>query len=275
MGKQIRVWGVSAVAGTAPTAAAGLLAHAAVGQWRAAAGPVPLRLDEAVTLLATSAALALCLWLTASTVFAVLAHLPGRVGQLAARVARAVAPAVARRLAAVLVGAAVGGSLVPGAALASEDAHLVTARHLGAAAAVGQGPGFVVTPPPHAVERPGPGWTPTRATVSSPPSPELLTASPRATDGSAVVVHRGDTLWALVRRHLGPGASEAEVALAWPQWHAANRATIGDDPDLLLPGQVLRAPAPVLPASLADPTTPGPTPGPATGATTGPTGAAR
>jgi nucleoid-associated protein YgaU len=57
-------------------------------------------------------------------------------------------------------------------------------------------------------------------------------------------VRRADTLWDIVRRHLGPDASEAEVALAWPHWYAANRATIGDDPDLLLPGQVLQAPHP-------------------------------
>ena len=59
-----------------------------------------------------------------------------------------------------------------------------------------------------------------------------------------MVVHRGDTLWELVRNHLGPGASDAEVAHAWPRWHDANRSIIGPDPGLLLPGQVLRAPAP-------------------------------
>jgi nucleoid-associated protein YgaU len=45
-----------------------------------------------------------------------------------------------------------------------------------------------------------------------------------------------------VARHLGPDATDAEVAAQWPRWHAANRSVIGDDPDLLLPGQVLRAP---------------------------------
>ena len=259
MGQRIRVWGVTALVGTAPTAAAGLLAHAAVRQWRDVTGPVPPRLDEAVTLVATAAALVLCLWLTASMALAVLAHLPGRLGQLAGGVSNAVAPAVTRRLAAVLVGAAVGGSLLPGAALASDDPYPAAARAVMASTAVAHGPGFALTSRPQPVERQGPGWTPTRSSLSSQPSPELLTASPRATDGSAVVVHRGDTLWDLVRRHLGPGASEAEVARAWPQWHAANRGTIGDDPDLLLPGQVLHAPAPVLPSPAAERTTPDPT----------------
>ena len=254
MGKRIRVGGVSAVAGAAPTAAAGLLGHEALRQWREVAGPVPVRLDEAVTLLATTGALVLCLWLTASTVSAVLAHLPGRPGDLASAVARAVAPAVARRGAALLVGAAVGGTLAPGAALAHGHPDPATARPLAVAVAghgpgfvAGHGPGFAPTPPAPTAEPAGPGWTPTRQAVRSQPSPDLLTASPRATDGSAVVVHRGDTLWGLVHRHLGARASEAEVAQAWPRWYAANRATIGDDPHLLLPGQVLRAPA-------ADPT---------------------
>jgi nucleoid-associated protein YgaU len=57
-----------------------------------------------------------------------------------------------------------------------------------------------------------------------------------------VVVHRGDTLWSIVRRQLGPDVSDAEVAVAWPAWYQTNRAVIGPDPDLILPGQILRAP---------------------------------
>jgi hypothetical protein len=55
-------------------------------------------------------------------------------------------------------------------------------------------------------------------------------------------VHRGDTLWSLVERHLGPHCTAAEIAAEWPRWHAANRSVIGPDPDLLLPGQRLRPP---------------------------------
>jgi nucleoid-associated protein YgaU len=57
-----------------------------------------------------------------------------------------------------------------------------------------------------------------------------------------VVVHRGDTLWAIAARHLGAAASAAEVAEEWPRWYAANRTVIGDDPGLLVPGQRLRPP---------------------------------
>ena len=58
-----------------------------------------------------------------------------------------------------------------------------------------------------------------------------------------VVVHRGDSLWSLVADHLGPAASDAEVARAWPDWWQHNRDVIGDDPDTLLPGQTLLVPA--------------------------------
>ena len=56
------------------------------------------------------------------------------------------------------------------------------------------------------------------------------------------MVRRGDTLWAIARQHLGPGATDAEVAQEWPRWHHANRAVIGPDPDRLLPGMVLQRP---------------------------------
>ena len=55
-------------------------------------------------------------------------------------------------------------------------------------------------------------------------------------------MRRGDSLWSIAARHLGPDASDAEIARAWPAWFEANRDVVGDDPDLLRPGQVLRAP---------------------------------
>ena len=58
-----------------------------------------------------------------------------------------------------------------------------------------------------------------------------------------VVVRRGDSLWDIAARHLGPDASAAEVAVEWPRWHHANRDVIGADPDLLIPGQRLVPPA--------------------------------
>ncbi|OJV82093.1 MAG: hypothetical protein BGO37_03555 [Cellulomonas sp. 73-92] len=66
--------------------------------------------------------------------------------------------------------------------------------------------------------------------------------APAGGEAATVVVVRGDTLWGIAARHLPADASEADVAAAWPAWYAANAATIGPDPGLILPGQVLVAP---------------------------------
>jgi nucleoid-associated protein YgaU len=57
-----------------------------------------------------------------------------------------------------------------------------------------------------------------------------------------VVVEPGDTLWRIALRHLPPGAGAAEVMGACSRIHELNRDVIGDDPDLIHPGQRLRLP---------------------------------
>ena len=57
-----------------------------------------------------------------------------------------------------------------------------------------------------------------------------------------VVVRDGDSLWKLAARELGPAATAEAIAARWPDWYAANRHVIGNDPDLIYPGQVLRIP---------------------------------
>ncbi len=71
------------------------------------------------------------------------------------------------------------------------------------------------------------------------PDPVAVSAPPART----VTVAPGDTLWAIAARHLPPGADDTSVAAAWPGWYAANTATIGRDPGLIRPGQVLTVPA--------------------------------
>jgi hypothetical protein len=61
--------------------------------------------------------------------------------------------------------------------------------------------------------------------------------------GGDVVVAAGDSLWSIAARQLGPMASDVDIALHWPKWYAANRALIGENPGVLLPGQILQAPA--------------------------------
>lgn len=77
---------------------------------------------------------------------------------------------------------------------------------------------------------------PDRPIVSS-----VVDTPPRAT----VTVRAGDTLWRLAAQTLGGRASDAEIARACRAWHRANLHVIGDDPDLILPGQVLTTPDPV------------------------------
>lgn len=63
-----------------------------------------------------------------------------------------------------------------------------------------------------------------------------------AEPATTVVVQPGDSLWTVAARHLGPHATSAQVAAAWPQWWRANRHAIGPDPNLILPGLHLTVP---------------------------------
>lgn len=98
---------------------------------------------------------------------------------------------------------------------------------------------------------PGPGATDPRWKPHAPVvSPGPLSAQPvRAArqqpvdeDGSVTVV-AGDSLWTIAANQLGSPASDRDIALEWPRWYEANRAVLGENPDVLLPGQVLRPPS--------------------------------
>lgn len=101
---------------------------------------------------------------------------------------------------------------------------------------------------PTAQQRPGlselqPQWQPSPPAVAPGPvvSAPLRAAREPQADHEAVV-RSGDTLWTIAARHLGPEASDVDIALEWPRWFENNRAVIGSDPDALLPGQILKAP---------------------------------
>jgi nucleoid-associated protein YgaU len=55
------------------------------------------------------------------------------------------------------------------------------------------------------------------------------------------VVRENDSLWTIAEDLLGADDVRA-VARYWPRIHQANRATIGPDPSLIRPGQVLELP---------------------------------
>ena len=61
--------------------------------------------------------------------------------------------------------------------------------------------------------------------------------------GGHHVVQAGESLWTIATDALPPEATAAQVANSSAAWYDANRSTIGPDPDLILPGQQLTAPA--------------------------------
>jgi hypothetical protein len=260
----------------------GWLAAVSASHLELVADPSPARPHEVLTLLVAAVGAAVAAWLWLGLLLALLGHLPGALGAAFRHSAERVTPAAVRRVAAVLVGASLSGALAPGTATAGGPGSLaraeapspsfaVRAAPLGApspgfapqgsargavapvaeaasptpvpgSASPGPVPGSASPEPVPGSASPTPGWTPTRPLVRPQPSPGLLTATPAPDERPGTVVRRGDTLWDVVRHHLGPDATDAEVAAEWPRWHAANRAVIGADPDLLLPGQVLHAP---------------------------------
>jgi nucleoid-associated protein YgaU len=138
-------------------------------------------------------------------------RLPGRLGRAAAGLGRALRPGVARRLLAAALGLGVP-AVVTVADLAPATAQSADPARAG---------GPVTT-------------TPAGADGAARPRGDLP-------PGVTVVVP-GDTLWDIARRHLPDGATDADVARAWPRWYAVNRAVIGPDPALIRPGMRLRLP---------------------------------
>ncbi len=211
---------------------------------------VPLGPDEAILgLLAVTAAAGLA-WLVVGVLLEALARVPGATGRVAGSWAAAVSPRVVRRVAAVVVGVgigtAAGGGVGASPALAATvpPGSSLVVRVVAGAGGGGE-PASAPLPDPGFGPAPGPGWVPARPTVRPHPDVASVSATGRRdpVPETHVVVHRGDSLWSLAARHLGPGATDREVADEWPRWYAANREVIGPDPDLVLPGQVLHPPA--------------------------------
>jgi hypothetical protein len=242
-------------------------------------GPATLAdlLIAAVTALAW---VALC-WLAAVTGLAAVATTTGRLGALGEAALRHLAPVAVRRVLAVTLSAGVAvGPALPAAATPAGGAapsapvtravdpldrpvHAdATSTAVGASAPTAPTPASPTSASPNpasptpaspsataAARTAGaPAWTPDRPARpvrrAATTDVRLVTCWPeRPLVEDVVVVRRGDSLWHVAARALGAGASDAEVAEAWPRWYAANRAVIGADPSVLEPGQVLRPPA--------------------------------
>jgi nucleoid-associated protein YgaU len=100
---------------------------------------------------------------------------------------------------------------------------------------------------PHAPS-PTPATTPTAVPAPAPaptsPSPARpLRPAPEANPATDhYVVEPGDCLWRIAARRLGPGATNQAIDSAWRAIYAANRAGVGDDPNLIHPGLALMLP---------------------------------
>jgi nucleoid-associated protein YgaU len=109
--------------------------------------------------------------------------------------------------------------------------------------------GTLVTPSLRASAELDPGWAvldglPVPGLPTGPaPAPAPAPAPERSPAPATVRVAPGDSLWRITAGLLGPHVPDARVAAAWPLLRRANRDVLGRDPDLVLPGTVLRVPA--------------------------------
>lgn len=148
-------------------------------------------------------------WLAVATALSTIAVVRGP-RSVAARIAARLTPRFWARALGLAIGGALGGAVCFGQ---------VTAQ---AAYDDSTSPGIVGLRLP---DRPG---------GAAPPAPNDR-ARPR-------IVRRGDTLWDIAASGLPPGSTVTDRARECRRWYAANRAAIGDDPDLLLPGTQLHPP---------------------------------
>lgn len=206
-------------------------------------------------------------WLTLLVALVAGAGAPGALGRCAERGAARIAPTSVRAVVRVALGTTVALTVFGGTSVALADTRPAASSSLdwpGAAARV-----------PSSQASPGPSldW----ATPTAPPAPVQVQVVPRpsvpavapqtdppvpvharlphhalshhakagrasAPSGRATVVRPGDSLWQIAARAVGPGATAEQVAQAWPQWWSANRDVIGENPDLIHPGDTLVPP---------------------------------
>lgn len=240
-------------------ATSSLVAAAALGStflsaardaWTAIAAAGPAGPADGILLMAGMGGALLSLWLGLGMTLSALSALPGALGHVCRRLAARIAPAAVRKVVAFVLGTTLTAALIPGTAVADSRHESGRAAVVAAASyevkAVGAVNGLFngvavaapdasfrfVSDPPHVMN-----------TMDAAPPPEW-SMDRRESPQQGVVVLRGDSLWSIAARHLGPGTTAAEITTEWHRWLSANRDVIGADPNLILPGQELLAPAP-------------------------------
>ncbi|PYH00012.1 hypothetical protein CVV67_12610 [Arthrobacter stackebrandtii] len=240
-------------------------------RWNSPGAGSALGLQELLAVAAAGAGIALLCWWLLALACALVSAVAQQLGAVRlARASSAFAPAFMRRLVAAVLGL---NLLAAPMAVAAESPAVDPLWHPGTVAAApveagggasGGGAGAAAAPgvlPPDSSEAVSPRWVPTTAetapgmlispghrgtqSVGEAAGPTQAPASDGAQQPSGsfeVVVKGGDSLWSIVAEALGPYASDVDVALAWPGWYRANRDTIGADPNIIHPGQILQAP---------------------------------
>jgi len=206
-------------------------------------------LEAAMLAAVALAAWAVVCWLTLAVLLTLLGSAPGRAGRCGGVAARLLVPATARRVAAAALGVGMLAGLA-GVAHASPPpsppspppvADLDLDWPMGGAtrgAPASPGPSAPPARPPGVAQEADAGAAPSGAAPSSAAPSGAAPSRAQA----AVVVRPGDCLWSISARRLPGHATPSRIAQAWPAWWQANRAVIGDDPDLIQPGQRLLPP---------------------------------
>ena len=240
------------IATAAPFGALALLTAAAPAPGAALTAlraPDPGDVTAPVVAVAALVAWALSAWLVLVMAGTLLGRARGRLGAVGRAAARRTAPVAVRRAVEVALGLTVTAGVLAGPAAAAPGVPVGSTSAGSATSTSFDWPGAGTTAPLDwpgagtAVPAPAPEPCPPAA---RPPSAPVRAASLPGTADERVVVAPGDSLWRLAERHLAQDSeqtpSAARTAAAWPAWWAANREAVGDDPDLLLPGTVLRPP---------------------------------
>jgi hypothetical protein len=232
-----------ALAGTSLVAAAALgslFLSTAREAWTAASAAGPAGPADGILLLVGMAGALLSLWLGLGLALSALSALPGTLGRLCRGLAGRIAPAAVRKVVAFTLGTTLTAALIPGTAVADERYGTARPAVVAAAPYEVRAVGAVVVAAPDASFRLV-GDRPQAVDLDAAPS-ATWSQSRREIPADEVVVLRGDTLWSIAARHLGPAATAAEISAEWHRWMITNRDVIGPDCDLILPGQQLRAP---------------------------------
>jgi nucleoid-associated protein YgaU len=251
-------------------AAVSLVVAAAVGSiflstssdaWKAIAAAGPASPADGILIVVALGGALLSLWVGLGTALSALSALPGALGQASTLLATRIAPTAVRKVVAFVLGTALSAALVPGTAVARTGHEAPRAAVVASAQYAAGALGSAVDSAPnasfslvsdavhasdtsdtsdtiHAIQArndtdraPAPSWSPERSTPSA--------SGDRVVE---LVVHRGDSLWSIAARHLGPEATASQIDAEWHRWFAANRLVIGDDPNAIRPGQVLSSP---------------------------------